>query len=41
VQHIGNVLVVFRENPEAPAATGTPSEAPDTRATKRSLQGHE
>jgi putative YhbY family RNA-binding protein len=35
VQHIGNVLVVFRANPEAPVAPPKPSKKPATRAGKK------
>jgi putative YhbY family RNA-binding protein len=35
VQHIGNVLVVFRANPEALVAPPKPSQKPATRAGKK------
>ncbi len=41
VQSIGRMLVVFRELPEPPAAPAVRPKRRTTRATKRSLQGHE
>jgi putative YhbY family RNA-binding protein len=36
VQHIGNVLVVYRANPEAPTETAKPAKKPAPRSTPKS-----
>ncbi|MDR2838875.1 MAG: YhbY family RNA-binding protein [Azonexus sp.] len=39
VQHIGKLLVVYRENPEKPAAKSAKPRPNEPRRTKRSFQG--